>query len=69
METIRDPDVGAFGQNDPLALGADRQLSAWLSTFVNASKLRPQDSNLDLTAPKAVVLPLHQGGPRDENAR
>ena len=24
--------------------------------------LRPQDSNLDLTAPKAVVLPLHQGG-------
>ena len=27
-------------------------------------KLRLQDSNLDLTAPKAVVLPLHQGGPR-----
>lgn len=26
--------------------------------------LRPQDSNLDLTAPKAVVLPLHQGGSR-----
>jgi len=26
------------------------------------SLLRPQDSNLDLTAPKAVVLPLHQGG-------
>ncbi|MFM1953564.1 MAG: hypothetical protein RL187_773 [Actinomycetota bacterium] len=26
------------------------------------SPLRPQDSNLDLTAPKAVVLPLHQGG-------
>ena len=26
--------------------------------------LRLQDSNLDLTAPKAVVLPLHQGGPR-----
>ena len=25
--------------------------------------LRLQDSNLDLTAPKAVVLPLHQGGP------
>ena len=27
-------------------------------------RLRPQDSNLDLTAPKAVVLPLHQGGSR-----
>ncbi len=27
--------------------------------------LRPQDSNLDLTAPKAVVLPLHQGGVRE----
>ncbi|MCU1534270.1 MAG: hypothetical protein JWR53_751 [Glaciihabitans sp.] len=27
--------------------------------------LRLQDSNLDLTAPKAVVLPLHQGGPRN----
>ncbi len=26
--------------------------------------LRRQDSNLDLTAPKAVVLPLHYGGPR-----
>ena len=26
--------------------------------------LRRQDSNLDLTAPKAVVLPLHHGGPR-----
>src|SRR5690349_14634696 len=25
--------------------------------------LRRQDSNLDLTAPKAVVLPLHHGGP------
>ena len=25
--------------------------------------LRHQDSNLDLTAPKAVVLPLHHGGP------
>lgn len=30
------------------------QPSAWL---------RPQDSNLDCTAPKAGVLPLHQGGP------
>src|SRR5688572_28269755 len=28
------------------------------------SMLRRQDSNLDLTAPKAVVLPLHHGGPR-----
>ena len=27
-------------------------------------KLRLQDSNLGLTAPKAVVLPLHQGGSR-----
>ena len=27
--------------------------------------LRLQDSNLDLTAPKAVVLPLHQGGLRE----
>ena len=26
--------------------------------------LRHQDSNLVLTAPKAVVLPLHHGGPR-----
>src|SRR3954451_24715191 len=26
--------------------------------------LRRQDSNLGLTAPKAVVLPLHHGGPR-----
>src|SRR5690606_22823896 len=26
--------------------------------------LRRQDSNLDLTAPKAVVLPLHYGGPQ-----
>src|SRR5690606_34014229 len=30
----------------------------------SVDRLRPQDSNLDLTAPKAVVLPLHQGGPR-----
>lgn len=30
--------------------------------------LRPQDSNLDLTAPKAVVLPLHQGGSRETRA-
>lgn len=37
-----------------------------LSSYVNPSQLRPQDSNLDLTAPKAVVLPLHQGGSRDE---
>ncbi len=29
----------------------------------NPSGLRLQDSNLVLTAPKAVVLPLHQGGP------
>ena len=29
---------------------------------VSSQWLRPQDSNLDLTAPKAVVLPLHQGG-------
>lgn len=28
--------------------------------------LRLQDSNPDLTAPKAVVLPLHQGGTRTE---
>ena len=28
------------------------------------SMLRHQDSNLVLTAPKAVVLPLHHGGPR-----
>ena len=28
------------------------------------SPLRLQDSNLDLPAPKAVVLPLHQGGLR-----
>src|SRR5690606_39724045 len=27
-------------------------------------ELRPQDSNPDLEAPKACVLPLHQGGPR-----
>ena len=31
--------------------------------------LRRQDSNLDLTAPKAVVLPLHHGGPRPSRAR
>ena len=30
--------------------------------------LRRQDSNLDLTAPKAVVLPLHHGGPRHPGA-
>ena len=30
--------------------------------------LRRQDSNLDLTAPKAVVLPLHHGGPRPSGA-
>lgn len=29
--------------------------------------LRRQDSNLDLTAPKAVVLPLHHGGPDTPN--
>ena len=45
------------------------QLPAWPSTVVTSSELRPQDSNLDLTAPKAVVLPLHQGGTRAENAR
>jgi DNA-binding MarR family transcriptional regulator len=28
--------------------------------------LRRQDSNLNLTAPKAVVLPLHHGGPRSK---
>ena len=28
-----------------------------------AVPFRPQDSNLDCTAPKAGVLPLHQGGP------
>ena len=27
--------------------------------FTRGQRLRPQDSNLDLTAPKAVVLPLH----------
>ena len=31
-------------------------------SYRNPSLLRLQDSNLDLTAPKAVVLPLHQGG-------
>jgi DNA-binding MarR family transcriptional regulator len=30
--------------------------------------LRRQDSNLDRTAPKAVVLPLHYGGPRGPGA-
>ena len=30
--------------------------------------LRRQDSNLGLTAPKAVVLPLHHGGPRRPRA-
>ena len=33
--------------------------------YWNPSKLRRQDSNLDLTAPKAVVLPLHHSGPRE----
>lgn len=32
--------------------------------LVSPLELRPQDSNLDCTAPKAGVLPLHQGGPR-----
>src|SRR5690606_13150244 len=34
--------------------------------YWNFSPLRLQDSNLVLTAPKAVVLPLHQGGSRPE---
>ncbi len=33
-------------------------------SYWNPSQLRPQDSNLDLTDPKTVVLPLHQGGTR-----
>ena len=32
------------------------------SFLENRILLRFQDSNLDLTAPKAVVLPLHQSG-------
>ena len=32
--------------------------------WVPATGLRPQDSNLDRKAPKACVLPLHQGGPQ-----
>ena len=35
----------------------------------SARRLRHQDSNLDLTAPKAVVLPLHHGGPRSRAGR
>ncbi len=33
-------------------------------TGASASRLAPPDSNRDLKAPKACVLPLHQGGPR-----
>ena len=33
------------------------------ASSVDEVMLRRQDSNLDLTAPKAVVLPLHHGGP------
>ncbi len=33
-----------------------------------ARGLRPQDSNLDRKAPKACVLPLHQGGPAAQSA-
>ncbi len=32
-------------------------------TVTPDARLRPQDSNLDRKAPKACVLPLHQGGP------
>lgn len=44
---------GALLRSDPLGCAEQR-----------TELLRPQDSNLDLTAPKAVVLPLHQGGSR-----
>ncbi|VXB91658.1 hypothetical protein PLANTIT3_60613 [Plantibacter sp. T3] len=35
---------------------------------VGDRSLRHQDSNLDRTAPKAAVLPLHYGGPPRETA-
>ena len=41
-----------------------RASSTPVSTSRITSTLRRQDSNLDLTAPKAVVLPLHQSGSR-----
>ena len=61
--TIGDPARGcrSFGV-------ADFHARAWpaASTMMASfwSMLRHQDSNLVLTAPKAVVLPLHHGGPR-----
>lgn len=33
------------------------------------ASLRPQGSNPGLKAPKACVLPLHQGGPRARGQR
>ncbi len=40
-----------------------------IASVVFSVMLRRQDSNLDLTAPKAVVLPLHHGGPRPPELR
>ena len=61
--TIGDPASGcrSFGVADfmrvPWPAASTMMASFW-------SMLRHQDSNLVLTAPKAVVLPLHHGGPR-----
>src|SRR5919206_2836674 len=51
-------------------LGVTRVASCWwgrrtpaIVTGAGVHRLRPPDSNRDLKAPKACVLPLHQGGP------
>src|SRR3954452_3382613 len=44
---------------------AARTMTASEGSATVSDMLRRQDSNLDLTAPKAVVLPLHHGGPAE----
>ena len=48
---------------------AARMTTASWGSVMFSDMLRRQDSNLDLTAPKAVVLPLHHGGPRPPPAQ
>ena len=59
-----------FGSEDFMRVPwpAARTITASAASMVFSVMLRRQDSNLDLTAPKAVVLPLHHGGPRRPRA-